>query len=98
LSAVGATFGNIHGRVQADLIGSREWASVTFAGARHHVRLGFRGVGAVGAAADFLLALPELELTMPGHLVADVALLAEERRDGGAHAVLDLEVLTIEDQ
>ncbi len=90
-------FMNFTGRVDALPLARSEWASVTFAGARHRLRVTLQGAGAVGAAADFLQALPELEFDLPGHIVADVALVAEERWDGGAHAMLELEALTIED-
>lgn len=93
----GVTFETFRGRVEAKLLAQTEWASVTFAGARHRLLVVLSGDGAVGAAADLLAALPELEFDIPGHIVADVALAAEERRDGGDHAALELEVLTIED-
>lgn len=89
---------NFTGRIAVDLLERTEWASVTFTGARHRLRLVLDGDGAVGAAADFLAAMNDLDLPVPGHIVADLALLAEERRDGGAYACLDLEALTIEDR
>lgn len=44
------------------------WASATFTGARHRLVLAVSG----GAAADWADALPEAELAVPGHLVADL--------------------------
>jgi hypothetical protein len=85
------------GHVDATVLAQAEWASVTFAGARHRLGLTMEGAGALGAAADFLDALPELELAIPGHIVADIALVAEERSDRGDHAVLELEALTIKE-
>jgi hypothetical protein len=85
------------GHVDATVLAQTDWASVTFAGARHRVGLTICGAGAVGTAADFLQALPELELAIPGQIVADIALVSEERSDRGDHAVLELEALTIED-
>ena len=73
------------------------WASVTFAGARHRLCLSLSGTGAAGAAADFLVLLPELELPVPGHIVADIALEGESRSDDGRAVTLDLEALTVED-
>ncbi len=64
-----------------------EWASATFVGARHHLRLALSGGAA--AVADWLDALPETELPMPGHLVADLIVTA--RGDGTAA----IEVLTV---
>ena len=90
-------FMNFSGLVEARPLAQTEWASVTFTGARHHLRVELNGPGAVGVAADFLDVLPELEFAFPDQIVADVTLLAEERRDGGDHAALELEVLTIAD-
>ena len=92
-----ANFMNFGARVEVHLLDSREWASVTFAGARHRLSVVIDGPGAVGGAADLLDALPDLELAVRGQIIADMALVAEERRDGGDHAVLELEALTIED-
>jgi hypothetical protein len=90
-------FVNFGGAVDVQLLDSAHWASVTFAGARHRLRVVLEGTSAIGAAADFLAALPELEFTIPGHIVADVALVAEERGDAGDYAVLELEALTIDE-
>jgi hypothetical protein len=89
-------FMNFGGIVEVELLAYSEWASVTFAGARHSVQIALEGPGSVGAAADFLDALPELDFTICGHIVADVALVAEERGGDGDYAVLELEALTIE--
>ena len=93
LRDVSATIGTI--RASAEVLDRTDWASVTFSGARHRLCLVLEGPGAVGAAADFLARMPELELPIPGHIVADIALVAEERREG--YARLELEALTVED-
>lgn len=90
-------FMNFVGFVSVEALVREDWASITFSGARHRLRVTLDGPGAVGAAADFLERLPELDFPIPGHIVADVTLLAEERRHGGAYASLELEALTIED-
>ena len=95
---IAMNFVNFTGKAAVEPIAQTEWASVTFTGARHSLRATLEGDGAVGAAADFLGAMGELELPIPGHIVADIALVAEERRDGGAYACLELEALTIEDR
>ena len=94
---LGVNFVNFVGSVSVQPLGRADWASVTFTGARHRLRLVLEGQGAVGAAADFLERMADLDLPIAGHIVADLALLAEERRDGGAYAALDLEALTIEE-
>lgn len=95
--AFAAHFAAFAGEVRIDTLSTAPWASVTFAGTRHRLRLTLTGPGAVGTAADFLADLHDMDLPVPGHIVADLALLTEARRDGGSHAWLELEVLTIED-
>ena len=51
----------------------RPWASATFSGSRHTVTLNFDGLEAIAAAEQFIEAVPEHEFTIPGQLVADVA-------------------------
>jgi hypothetical protein len=94
---IGACFTTFSGTVEVEPLARTEWASVTFSGARHRLSVALSGPGAVGAAADFLADLPEMEFEIAGHIVADVALLSEERRDGGGYASLELEALTIEE-
>lgn len=85
------------GNLRVEPLAETEWASVTFTGARHRLRVTLDGEGAVGAAADFLGRMPDLDLPIPGHIVADMALIAEERRDSGCYACLEIEALTIRD-
>jgi hypothetical protein len=94
---VAVNFVNFEGDVRVEPMDRTDWASVTFTGARHHLRAVIEGPGAVGAAADFLAVMGELDLPMPGHIVAEIALVSEERRDGGCYACLELEALTIDD-
>lgn len=96
--AVRTSLGHFGGTVRVESLSVRDWASVTFTGARHRLRATLTGAGAVGSAAEFLGTLPDLELTVPGQIVADIALVAEERSDCGCYAALELEALTIEDR
>lgn len=89
-------FVNFTGLVTAEPVGRIDWASVTFSGARHLLRVTLEGPGAVGAAADFLERMSDLDFAIEGGIVADLALVAEERRDGGGFARLYLTALTIE--
>lgn len=95
---VTATIGTFRGETRVEPLDQTDWASVTFTGARHRLRVTLGGDGAVGAAADFLAQLPDLDLPVPGHIVADIALVAERRGDDGRYAALELEALTIEDR
>ena len=74
---------------------SRSWASVTFAGARHELAFRLEGDGAEAAAARFVGSLEAAEFRLRGHILADIALVDEERRPGSAR--LRIEALTVED-
>lgn len=91
-------FVNFGGTAKMDTLSSIGWASVTFTGARHRLRVELEGPGAAGAAADFLAEMDELEVPIAGHVVADLALLADGRSDDGRRAWLEIEALTIEDR
>ena len=75
---------------------SRRWASVTFQGARHELVFRLEGEGAEAAAAQFLSGLDARKFDLRGHLLADVSLVAEERRPGFARIRLD--ALTVEEK
>ena len=69
---------------------SRPWASATFVGARHAIRMLLSE-----AAADRLCeGLEEHEFAIPRHLVADVAVV--NRDDTNGITTLEIEALTIE--
>jgi len=71
---------------------STRWASATFTGARHHLSL----EAPEGDALDgWLEALPEADLPIRGHLVADIVVLSVQR--AGGNATIGLEALTVEE-
>lgn len=51
------------------------WASITFAGTRHRLRITFAGDAAVRAGEELVAALPEHEFAIPRQLVADAAVI-----------------------
>ena len=53
----------------------KNWASITFAGARHRFELVFEGFDAVQMGENFIAFLPEHEFAIPGQLVADAAVM-----------------------
>jgi hypothetical protein len=73
---------------------SRRWASVTFSGERHRLRVYLGGAGAAAAADAFLDGLDEREFALRGHILADIALVGDERE--GDAVRLTLEALTVE--
>ena len=77
---------------------SEAWASATFSGQRHRLELCFRG-GDTARVDALVNALGVAELVVPGHVVADIALVEHEMRDGDpvpSHRLV-FEVLTVAD-
>lgn len=70
---------------------SRRWASATFIGARHRLRI---DGAACPEASPWLDSLTEAELPVRGHLVADLAIIERSQADGRFDATI--EVLTVE--
>lgn len=72
-------------RLTVEEIETRDWASATFIGATHRLALRIDGPpGSVRDAMSRLEEVGEIEIAVPGHIVADVALVRgtmEEDRD-----------------
>jgi len=83
------------GRFTLEELVSRAWASVTFSGTRQELAFRVEGEGVETAAARFLSGLRAAEFPLTGHILADIALVSEERRPGCAR--IRLEALTVED-
>jgi len=77
---------------------SQAWASATFNGQQHQVTIRIEGIGR-GVVDGLIAGLGEAELYVPGHVVADVALLEHRMHDDEGAQVhhLMLEVLTVAD-
>lgn len=75
---------------------SRPWCSATFIGAQHRIILCLSGEGADACAQALAARLPEADLPLPGHIVADLAIDGIRQGEDGA-ILLDLAILTIED-
>ena len=56
----------------------KPWASITFSGSRHTIRMLFEGLEAVDAAEILIAELAEHEFAIPGQLVADAAITGVE--------------------
>ncbi len=87
LRTMGAAF-----RVRVDSIAGRPWASATFIGTRHVVRLAAPSVPGV---RSWLAALPEAPFALRGHIVADLSVDAVDPIADELHATLT--ILTLED-
>ncbi len=86
--------------VTVEEVRSRAWASATFVGARHELRLRLEGEHAGPEASAFAAAAHAAEFALNGHIVADLHLAGEERGalPGGQPFVrLTIEALTVEE-
>lgn len=73
------------------------WASATFTGMRHVMRISLEGADGMATGTRLAVILPEHEFTIAGHLVADIAITEVHRRDEGTPAMtLTIEALTVE--
>lgn len=74
------------------------WASATFTGMRHVLRLRFSGAEAVQAGERMAAMLADHEFRIAGHIVADMAVAERHLRSEGTPALtLIIEALTVED-
>lgn len=73
------------------------WASATFSGMRHVMRVRLDGTQGLETGRWLASILPEHEFAIAGHLVADIAITRTHRRDEGKPAMtLVIEALTVE--
>ena len=73
------------------------WASATFTGMRHAMRVSLLGEDGVRIGEWLASILPDHEFRIAGHLVADIAVTAVHRRAEGTPAMtLTIEALTVE--
>ena len=82
----------------AHLVSHREtaWASITFAGARHTIVLGFEGWEACDDADHVIAALPDHEFALPGVLVADATVTrTQQTLLPDAHMEVEVELLLL---
>jgi len=79
-----------------DDAGFRPWCSATFLGAQHRMTLRLAGTDARPRADQLARDLPEAELAIPGHIVADLAVDAVTQQGDGT-VLMTLAILTIED-
>jgi hypothetical protein len=75
-------------------VATTPWASATFQGERHEFALEIEGV-ASARAVDFARSLRDLEIGLPGALVADLALTGA--RTAGTVTIAQIEALTVAD-
>jgi hypothetical protein len=75
---------------------STDWQSLTFIGEQHRIRLRIPAPDSAEIAASLVNGLEDAELSLPGHLVADLALAGELERNADGSISMTLEALTVE--
>ena len=75
---------------------STDWQSLTFIGEQHKIRLRIPAPDASAIAANLVNGLEESEFSLPGHIVADVALAGEPEHGRDGSVSLRIEALTVE--
>jgi hypothetical protein len=76
---------------------STDWQSLTFIGEQHKIRLRIPGPGADELAAILVNGLEDSEFSIPGHVVADVALAGDPERQPDGSLTMVIEALTVEE-
>jgi hypothetical protein len=75
------------------------WASITFAGSRHRLRIAYAGPAGVEAGEMLIAELPEHEFALPGQLVADATVTgAEHTMLPEPQLVVECEILLLEEE
>lgn len=74
---------------------STDWQSLTFNGERHHLSLRITAPGSGEVATRMCAGLEEAEFSIPGLLVADIAVVGAPRRDRDGATELTIEALTV---
>ncbi len=93
LRAIGAMLARVEGAVVEEMR-TRPWTSAHFRGARHEFAFRFQGPLAGAAADRFLARFRSAAAELPGRILADLALLEDQRRPGCTR--LRVEALTVE--
>ena len=74
---------------------STDWQSLTFIGEQHRIRLRIPGADADDVVSRLVNGIGESEFSIPGHVVADVALADEPERQSDGSIAVTIEALTV---
>jgi len=97
LRAILARAGIDRDRILLTEFRSVDWQSLTFVGERHEMELRVPGPGADLIADRLTDGLADAEFAIPGHIVADVAVVGTLQSASDGSTVVKLEALTISD-
>lgn len=95
LRALVARSGAAREHVLISNVTSRDWHSLTFSGERHLISMRITGEQAVGFAARMVHRLEDSEFSIPGILVADIAVADEPNQGCDGSVALSIEALTL---
>lgn len=95
LRALFQRIGNESDRILLSEIQSTDWQSLTFTGETHVMRLRVPGPDADQLVGRLTIGLGEMEFSVPGHLVADIAVAGAPTRAPDGSITLAIEALTI---
>jgi hypothetical protein len=82
-------------RILLSSLRSCDWQSLTFTGERHEIALRITGQDSDEALARLADNLQDAEFSIPGHVVADIALAGPPNHDEDGSITVELEALTI---
>ena len=85
------------GQARIDAHREKSWASITFAGSRHHVEFVFEGEEGVEAGERFIAELPDHEFVIPGQLVAEATVAEVDHCLNPPRMAITCEVLLLEE-
>ncbi len=91
--AIRTKFENFPGMVGVEPLSRRDWASATFLGERHRLRISLAGAGAEMAADRFIAGLNDDEFDLGAHFVASAALASDRREVAAVELVIELLVI-----
>ncbi|MEO7410741.1 MAG: hypothetical protein ABIU10_05405 [Sphingomicrobium sp.] len=95
LRALLARTGVDRNRILLSNFRSTDWNSLTFAGERHHILLRIPGPGATPVAALLVEGLEEADFSIPGQIVADIALTRPPAQLDDGAMMVEIEALTV---
>ena len=84
-----------HDRILLTDFQSTEWQSLTFLGERLQFRFRIARPAADEIVRNLTYGLQQAEFSIPGHIVADIALVGEPEPNGDGSISVELEALTI---
>ena len=74
---------------------STDWRSLTFTGERHHLSLKVTGLDSARVVERMCAGLDQVEFSIPGIIVADIALVGSPRRAPDGATEIIVEALTV---